>query len=159
VVEHVTFNHGVPGSIPGGPTRFVGKPTTPVTILAAGGVVSNQYDRRSGVKGIVHRDLKPENVFVTSDGRVKILDFGLAKLMQADIAVAGATALPTRPGPTAPGTLLGTMGYMAPEQVRGFDVDHRADIFAFGAILYEMLAGRRTFDGVTAADTISAILD
>ena len=95
-------------------------------------------------KGIVHRDLKPENIFLTSDGRVKVLDFGLAKLTQADVAVASVSGLPTTPN-TVPGLVLGTIGYMSPEQVRGLAVDHRADIFAFGTILYEMLAGRRAF--------------
>jgi len=108
-------------------------------------------------KGIVHRDLKPENVFVTSDGHVKILDFGLAKLIEVEAA--GVSQLPTAPIDTQPGMMLGTMGYMAPEQVRGQRVDHRADIFAFGAILYEMLSGQRAFHGATNADTISAILD
>jgi Tol biopolymer transport system component len=107
-------------------------------------------------KGIVHRDLKPENLFLTRDGRVKILDFGLAKL-KVENEPGTQTDLRTISG-TEPGVVLGTMGYMSPEQVRGKAADRRTDIFAFGAILYEMLSGQRAFRGDTAADTITAIL-
>src|SRR5499433_2723952 len=109
-------------------------------------------------KGIVHRDLKPENLFVTSDGRLKILDFGLAKLTGAGNGDVSQTSIPTRRVDTDPGKVMGTVGYMAPEQVKGRPVDHRSDIFSFGAILYEMLSGRRAFHGGSAAETMSAIL-
>src|SRR5256714_8601805 len=108
-------------------------------------------------KGIIHRDLKPENLFVTNDGRVKILDFGLAKLAVGD-GTKSQTEVPTRRVNTDPGTVMGTAGYMSPEQLRGKPADHRSDIFSFGAILYEMLSGRRAFRGESTADTLSAIL-
>jgi eukaryotic-like serine/threonine-protein kinase len=108
-------------------------------------------------KGIVHRDLKPEKLFVTKDGRVKILDFGLAKLKQRPSEV-DADA-PTQPVGSEPGIVVGTVGYMSPEQVRGGDVDHRCDIFAFGATLYEMFSGKRAFQRTTSAETMTAILN
>ncbi len=107
-------------------------------------------------RGIVHRDLKPENVFLTRDGVVKILDFGLAKMRPPIIGHGDSDV--TQAAATIDGTVLGTIGYMAPEQVRGTPADHRSDVFAVGALLYEMVTGRRAFEGDSPADTMSAIL-
>jgi serine/threonine protein kinase/Tol biopolymer transport system component len=105
-------------------------------------------------KGIVHRDLKPDNIFVTTDGRAKILDFGLARLVAPAENQSNA---PTISG-TEPGMMLGTLGYMSPEQVRGEPADHRSDIFAFGAVCYEMLAGRPAFTGASAFERMQAVI-
>jgi Tol biopolymer transport system component len=109
-------------------------------------------------KGIVHRDIKPENLFLLNDGRIKILDFGLARKDPVLAGPADLSSSPTAARPTNPGAMIGTVGYLAPEQARGEIADHRADIFALGAVLFEMLTGRRAFAGTSPAELISAIL-
>lgn len=109
-------------------------------------------------QGIVHRDLKPENLFIVKDGRVKILDFGLAKLTPPQSGSQGPLRRATAPNGTIPGTVLGTAGYMSPEQVRGQPVDKRTDIWSFGCVLYEILSGRAAFPGGTISDMVAAIL-
>ena len=110
------------------------------------------------LKGVIHRDLKPDNIFITRDGRVKILDFGLARLAPV-FSQQDQTSAPTTPPQTEPGILMGTVGYMSPEQARGSSADTRSDIFSLGCVLYEMLTGRRAFSRPTAPETLTAILN
>src|SRR5205807_2286651 len=107
-------------------------------------------------KSIVHRDLKPENLFLTADGQVKVLDFGLARITLPPSSQSETG--PYVPAETDPGTVMGTVGYMSPEQVRGQSADAPSDLFSFGCVLYEMVNGRRAFQRETAAETMTAIL-
>ena len=112
-------------------------------------------------QGIVHRDLKPANIKVRGDGTVKVLDFGLAKALDSAAAAAGNLSMSptlTTPAMTQAGMILGTAAYMSPEQARGRTVDKRSDIWAFGAVLYEMLSGERAFPGEDVSDTLASIL-
>jgi TolB-like protein/Flp pilus assembly protein TadD len=136
--------------------RLSSETLPPRKVIEIGAAVAEGLAAAHG-KGIVHRDLKPDNIFLTSDGRVKILDFGLARTAEL-ISPEAQTAAPTTPAPTEPGTVMGTVGYMAPEQVRGFLADARSDIFAFGCVLYEMASGKRAFAAATSAETMAAIL-
>jgi eukaryotic-like serine/threonine-protein kinase len=134
---------------PLGGARFGLRKTLDIAAQIASGLAA------AHAAGVVHRVLKPDNVLVRSDGRAKILDFGLARMTQPPSGSLDATAPAVL---TQPGVVMGTVGYMSPEQVRGADIDHRSDIFSFGVMLHEMLGGAPPFQGETAVDTMQAIL-
>jgi hypothetical protein len=164
------FDFGSDAGVPYAVTELLDGETLRVRLTSAAGPLPVRKAVEYGVqivrgiaaaheKGIVHRDLKPENVFITRDGQVKVLDFGLAKAVGSDAGPDGARTHEAETiAATDPGTVLGTVGYMSPEQVRGRALDHRTDIFSFGAMFYEMLTGRRAFQGDSHVETMNAIL-
>src|SRR5439155_301624 len=162
------FDFGTEGGVPYAVTELLDGETLRARLIEAGGALPARKAVEMGgqivrgiaaahEKGVVHRDLKPENIFITRAGQVKILDFGLAKTT-GPAAESAATATMMSPAVTEGGMVLGTVGYMSPEQVRARPLDHRTDIFSFGAVLYEMLAGRRAFSGDSQVETMNAIL-
>jgi hypothetical protein len=143
----------------GGPLRaeLLGGPVPVRRLLQVAIQVADGLAKAHGL-GIVHRDLKPENIMVSEEGQVKILDFGLAKLTQPEGSESGRTQAPTVSGATEEGVILGTVGYMSPEQARGDSIDFRSDQFSFGSILYEMATGQRAFQRASAPQTLAAII-